>query len=138
MAEVRCCEFIKPDGIQCGSPALRNQTHCYFHDQRRQEKLRLSSLRQSSPFPMGVPDLENANAIQGALTEVMRLLIADQIDNRRAGLLLYALQTASHNLRQLWYADPEEEPDEAPRPEVTPSVDDLLTQIRNLQNHLAR
>lgn len=135
MSEVRRCEFIKPDGVQCGSPALRNETHCYFHDQRRQAALREASLRQASPFPMGIPDLENANAIQGALTEVMRLLIADQIDNRRAGLLLYALQTASHNLRQLWYADPVE--DLETRPEVTASVDDLLTQIRNLQKHVA-
>lgn len=135
MSEVRRCEFIKPDGVQCGSPALRKETHCYFHDPRRQNALREASLRQASPFPMGVPDLENANAIQGALTEVMRLLIADQIDNRRAGLLLYALQTASHNLRQLWYADPEE--DLETRPEVTASVDDLLTQIRNLQKHVA-
>ncbi len=136
MSEVRCCEFIKPDGVRCGSPALRNETHCYFHDQRRQEALRQASLRESSPFPMGIPDLENANAIQGALTEVMRLLIADQIDNRRAGLLLYALQTASHNLRQLWYADPEDVDSNAPS-EVTASVADLLNQIQNLQKHLS-
>ena len=136
MSEVRRCEFIKPDGVQCGSPALRNETHCYFHNQRRLEEIRQSSLQPRSPFPMGIPDLENANSIQGALSEVMRLLIADQIDHRRAGLLLYALQTATHNLRQLWYPDPEPEDLEPEPAETTPSAHQLLQQIDRMRKAL--
>jgi hypothetical protein len=47
---------------------------------------------------MILPVLEDANSIQVALMQVMRLLISAQIDHRTAGLLLYALQTASVNL----------------------------------------
>ncbi len=44
--------------------------------------------------------LEDANAIQVSLMQTMRLLVSGQIDPKIAGLLLYALQTASVNLRQ--------------------------------------
>jgi hypothetical protein len=33
--------------------------------------------------------------------QVMRLIVTGQIHAKTAGLLLYALQTASHNLRQI-------------------------------------
>ena len=42
--------------------------------------------------------LEDANSIQVALMQVMRLILSGQIDAKNAGLLLYALQTASTNL----------------------------------------
>jgi hypothetical protein len=40
-----------------------------------------------------------ANSIQVTLMQVMRLLVAGQIEHKTAGLLLYALQTTSVNLR---------------------------------------
>jgi hypothetical protein len=43
--------------------------------------------------------LEDANSIQVSLMQVVRLLATGQIDARIAGLMLYALQTASFNLR---------------------------------------
>jgi hypothetical protein len=48
---------------------------------------------------MTLPSLEDANSIQVALAEIVRLLATNQIDHRPAGLMLYALQTASANLR---------------------------------------
>jgi hypothetical protein len=45
-----------------------------------------------------LPLLEDANSIQLALMQVMRLILSGQIDGKTAGLLLYALQTASSNL----------------------------------------
>jgi hypothetical protein len=47
---------------------------------------------------MTLPVLEDANSIQVALMQVIRFLLAAQIDHRTAALLLYALQTASANL----------------------------------------
>jgi len=44
--------------------------------------------------------LEDANSIQMSLMQIMRLLLTGQIEHKTAGLLLYALQTASTNLRQ--------------------------------------
>lgn len=106
MFEVYRCQYLKADGIQCGSPALRDHIYCYseLHRLRGEEQ---------SPFPIGIPDLEDPNAIQGAFTEVMRLMLTDQIDDRRAGLLLYALQTAAVHLDQLWYSDAAEDIDVA-------------------------
>jgi hypothetical protein len=44
--------------------------------------------------------LEDANSIQMSLMQIMRLLLTGQIEHKTASLLLYALQTASANLRQ--------------------------------------
>ncbi len=110
MPEVHRCQYIKSDGRPCGFPALRDHSYCYFHNHWRESELRrLRGLEQESLFPMGIPDPGDPNAIEGALTEVMRLMLTDQIDDRRAGILLYALQTASGNLDQLWYCDSPEE-----------------------------
>ena len=49
---------------------------------------------------MILPLLEDANSIQMALQQVMRLVLHHDVDYKTAGLLLYALQTASSNLRQ--------------------------------------
>ena len=45
-----------------------------------------------------LPVLEDANSIQIALMQVMRLILSGQLDPKTASLLLYALQTASSNL----------------------------------------
>jgi hypothetical protein len=93
------CQHIKVNGTQCGSPALRGEEHCYFHRawrQRRVEMLR----RNSEGEAVALPVLEDANSIQMALTQVAQLVMLDEIDPKRAGMLLYALQTASSNLRQ--------------------------------------
>jgi hypothetical protein len=47
----------------------------------------------------GLPILEDANSVQVGLAEVMRLLVTQEVDHRTGALLLYALQTASANLR---------------------------------------
>jgi hypothetical protein len=48
-----------------------------------------------------LPPLEDANSIQLALMQVTRLLLSGRIENKTAGLVLYALQTASMNLKHL-------------------------------------
>jgi hypothetical protein len=48
-----------------------------------------------------MPVLEDADSVQVALMQVMRLILAGQLDPKIAGLLLYAVQTASLNLRQM-------------------------------------
>ena len=84
------CQHIKVNGVRCGSPALRRASYCYFHQRLRRPRLRPS-----------FPPLEDANAVQCAIMEVTRMLLDDQIEPKRAGLLLYALQTASINLKRL-------------------------------------
>jgi hypothetical protein len=44
--------------------------------------------------------LEDADSIQITLGQVMRMIVCRQVDSKSAGLLLYALQIASANLRR--------------------------------------
>jgi len=46
-----------------------------------------------------LPTLEDANSVQVGLAEMLRLLATNQIDHRTAALMLYALQTASVNVK---------------------------------------
>ena len=45
-----------------------------------------------------LPPLEDANSIQIALMQVIDAILHNRLDSKRAGLVLYALQTASSNL----------------------------------------
>jgi hypothetical protein len=89
---------VKTNGTQCGSPALRRRRHCYFHDGVHRERARIAA----NGFPVrrfDLPLLEDANAVQMALMKVIHMLGSGQMDHKTAGLMLYALQTASNNLR---------------------------------------
>ena len=93
------CQHIKVNGTLCGSPALRDQRYCYFHERFFQERMLLGAeIARNTPPTFDVPTLEDANSIQSALAQVMRLIVARQIEHKSAALLLYALQTASSNL----------------------------------------
>ena len=94
------CQHLKVNGTQCGSPALRRNRFCYFHKLHHEERVelnldRLKTARRSRPATIDLPVLEDANSIQVSLMQIMRLIVAGQIDHKTAGLLLYALQTAS-------------------------------------------
>jgi hypothetical protein len=93
------CQHIKVNGTQCGSPALRHHRLCYFHKSWQQSRIVLNADRaRRTRTTFDLPLLEDANSIQIALMQVMRLILSGQIDPKTAGLLLYALQTASSNL----------------------------------------
>ena len=95
------CQHLKINGTQCGSPALRRNRFCFFHKRFQDERIRLAVDRKRRPAPtLILPLLEDANSIQMALQQVMRLILHHDVDYKTAGLLLYALQTASSNLRQ--------------------------------------
>jgi hypothetical protein len=95
---IRRCQHIKVNGIQCGSPAKRNERHCYFHDQCRLMSREIN-MKFSEHGIIKLPTLEDANSIQLGLAEVMRLLVTQQIDHRTASLLLRALRTAAANVK---------------------------------------
>jgi hypothetical protein len=80
------CEHVKSNGVRCGSPALRGELYCYFHHNLAGERVNV--------FPL----LEDGNAIQLELGEIIRALVDERIDTKRAALVLYALQIAAHNL----------------------------------------
>ena len=93
------CQHIKVNGTQCGSPALRRHRLCYFHKSWQGARIALGANRaRRARAVFDLPLLEDANSIQLALMQVMRLILSGQLDGKTAGLLLYALQTASSNL----------------------------------------
>ncbi|HUA14828.1 MAG TPA: hypothetical protein VMG31_05990 [Verrucomicrobiae bacterium] len=89
---------MKVNGTQCGSPALRRRRFCFFHDKVRRERARIAS-QTLSQRRFDLPLLEDANSVQVALMKVVQMLGSGNLDHKTAGLMLYALQTASTNLR---------------------------------------
>jgi hypothetical protein len=85
--------------VQCGSPSLKNRKLCHFHQRWQQGRIQLNANHaRRSRYSLDLPILEDANSIQVALMQGMRLLLTNQVDHRTAALLFYALQTASSNL----------------------------------------
>jgi hypothetical protein len=98
---IRRCQHIKVNGVQCGSPALKNHKLCHFHQRWQQGRIQLNANRaRRSRYSLDLPILEDANSIQVALMQAMRLLLTNQIDHKTAALLFYGLQTASSNLQR--------------------------------------
>jgi len=119
------CAHIKTNGTQCGSPALREQRHCFFHEKWQRQQIALKAEQPAEQTPgqaanqtpnqttnqtggqttdqpgFTMPLLEDADSVQVALMQVIRLVLNRQLDPKVSGLVLYALQTASLNLRHM-------------------------------------
>lgn len=96
------CQHVKVNGTQCGSPALRRRRHCYFHDRIQRERANIAA-EVSAQRRFDLPVLEDANSVQMALMKVIQMLGSERMDHKTAGLILYALQTASVNLRNVQF-----------------------------------
>ena len=96
------CQHLKINGTQCGSPALKRNHFCYFHKRWHETRIVLNANRaRRARAALDLPVLEDANSVQVSLMQVMRLILSGQVDPKTAGLLLYALQTASSNLSRI-------------------------------------
>jgi hypothetical protein len=98
------CHHIKTNGVQCGSPALRAERLCFFHHQHRRRTHEFDpheDVHEPVNSALTLPTLEDANSIQFALAELMRLVLTQQIEHRTASLLLRILRAASSNLKLL-------------------------------------
>jgi hypothetical protein len=89
------CRHIFTDGHRCGSICLRGEPFCYYHHTTRKPAPRQSLDRRSS-FDLPLP--EDRSAIQPAIGMILQRIASNDLDPRRAGLLLYGLQIASLNL----------------------------------------
>ena len=87
------CTHIFPDNHRCGSPALRRERFCYFHDPARHVTRQLEARNRRRSFTVTTP--LNHSELQHALNQVIQGIARNRIDPRRAGLLLYALQIAA-------------------------------------------
>ena len=97
---VKRCQHIKTDGGQCGSPALKGERFCFYHGENRAERVKVKGA-DGKGMEILVPVFEDASSIQTMLRRVAILLLEDKIDGKKAGQLLYTLQIASTNLKQM-------------------------------------
>ena len=93
------CQHIKVNGTQCGSPALKEKQFCYFHTQCRPVPLKSEGFLRDGEILL--PAFEDATSIQFTLRQIMQLVLEKKMEERTARLLLYALQIASSNLKQM-------------------------------------
>lgn len=93
------CRHIFTDGHRCGSPTLRNEPFCYYHHENRKPvPIRELARRKGRRASFHIPNPEDRSAIQHSIGEVLQRIASNDLDPRRAGLLLYGLQIASLNL----------------------------------------
>ena len=123
------CRHIKVNGTQCGSPALHHRKFCYFHTQQHREHINLYNRNRAADarVSLTLPLLEDAESVQVALMQVLRLILAGQIEPKIAGLLLCGLQTASVNLKHTHFEPvPHEEVVIDPRDVPNTALDENL------------
>jgi hypothetical protein len=115
----RVCSHIKVNGIRCGSPSLRQEVFCYFH-QRMIRGVRTPPKSRLHP----IANFEDPQAIQASLMEVVNALVRNHIDVARARLILRALSIAARNASKTrfdcWQSDMVKDVPEYP---ATPPVD---------------
>ena len=88
---VKECGYIKADGVKCGSPAMRGNSYCFYHQPAR------ASARQAARarYFLELPLLEHPGAIQAAVREIAQVLAESNVHFRAAARLLYALHFAT-------------------------------------------
>src|SRR5579862_4010757 len=91
------CRHIFTDGHRCGSICLRGEAFCYYHHTTRRPAQNPQQRRgRRATFELPLP--EDRSAIQASLGLILQRLASNDLDPRRAGLILYALSIASSNL----------------------------------------
>jgi hypothetical protein len=124
------CRHIRANGTRCGSPALRGRALCFFHhadrlrypnrhhrqlddtptiihstlpdrDGLQRNPLVAEYAAPTQALALDFPPLEDRESIQVALSMLLSALARNQMEPKRAGLLLYGLQVASANAKSL-------------------------------------
>ena len=103
------CQHIKVSGIQCGSPALRNKTFCFYHQQNRPVTVECYYDGGYATGEINLPVFEDAHSIQTVIRQVVQMVLQKRLERKAASLLLYALQLASSNLKRMELEKPQPE-----------------------------
>src|SRR5258708_6926517 len=119
------CRHIFTDGHRCGSICLRGEPFCYYHHTTRKPAPRQSLGRKSS-FDLPLP--EDRSAIQASIGIILQRIASNDLDPKRAGLLLYGLQIASLNLPKQRPDQHEDEPEQVHEITTHPELGTLAPQ----------
>ncbi len=96
------CGQVMAHGEYCGSPALKDSNLCYWHHKARTRRRNRDKIAGPISNPgIFLPTLEDAASVQVAIQEISHAIVDRRIDDKRASLLLYAMQLASNNVRHL-------------------------------------
>ncbi len=82
------CSHLKSNGNRCGSPRMKDEKLCYAH----------ARMAESRPKKLGLPSMEDPNGVQMAIMKLVQLLIDDEVDQKKAGMIAYLIQTAANNV----------------------------------------
>ena len=96
------CRHIKTNGLQCHGVSLAASPFCYFHDRlhKRHARYRFTAATQGYLIPgqhIQLGPLEDREAVQVALSQVINALATGALQVKAATALLYGLQLASNN-----------------------------------------
>jgi hypothetical protein len=95
MSNLKSCTHIKVTGVRCGSPNLRGEQFCYFHQRM------LRTVKDPASRIHHHALLEDEESIQASLMEVVNSLLRGTIELKRAELILRALNTAVRNIKRV-------------------------------------
>jgi len=91
------CEYQKSNGQMCRAPKMRGQKYCCMH----------LAMEAARPTKFNLPPLDDANAIQVAITKGAQGLVDGTLEEKRATRLAYFLQLAMSNVGRVDF-EPEE------------------------------
>jgi hypothetical protein len=97
---VRRCKHIKTNGIQCGSPALREHDCCYFHRQARRDFPRRKAVKDVPETVIDLALIDDPDGIHYALMQVIQGVLNGTLNHKSAGLTIQALQIMSSNFKR--------------------------------------
>jgi hypothetical protein len=84
------CRHIFTDGHRCGSICLRGEPFCYYHHTTRKPAPRktLAPGETASHSSFDLPMPEDRSAIQTSIGLILQRIASNDLDPKRAGLLL--------------------------------------------------
>lgn len=88
------CEHILDTGIRCGSPAMREHDFCYYHRRAHAKVL-------PGDTAYVLPVLETEEAIQLAVTHILRSVLKGKLDRREAATLFQGIRIAQATLKNV-------------------------------------
>ena len=117
----KICTHINVTGVRCGSPALHGARFCYYHQRVHRG---VPEPRNSRLHP--IAQLDSPEAIQASLMEVLNAIVRNDIDLKRAGLLIRGLHIASKNIHRVYFnIHTSEMVRDVPQQPAEPSVDPM-------------
>ena len=67
---------------------MKDQELCYAH----------ARMAESRPKKLGLPSMEDPNGVQMAIMKLAQWLIDDEVDQKKAAMIAYLIQTAANNV----------------------------------------